>query len=158
MLQLPVSFSIFYGLAFSNLANERDGSPFDPSKVDLAPYLDDAAQILEEYGTENREFSLIRPWLELLIASSHADVRAFGIRGVQGLPDIVLPHPGVDALPIGEWHHVLEYVRQKLYHLDGPMTDEDKARVKREVTISNADVRLEDFRARRSAEGLLDPE
>ena len=55
-------------------------------------------------------------------------------------------------------HHVLEWVRQKLFHLDGPMTEEDKARIKREVKIGGPDISLDEFRARRAAAGLLDPE
>ncbi len=115
-------------------------------------------QFIQENATEHREFSLVRPWLELLIASSNKDVQAFGIGTVQGLSDIVLPHPGIDAAPIEHWHVMLEYVRQTLFHLDGPMTDEEKARVKREVTISGDDITLAEFRAQRAAAGLLDPE
>jgi hypothetical protein len=158
MLEIPVSFSIFYGLAFGHLADLRDYEPFDPSRTELAPYLGGGVQFLEEEGSEHRELSVIRAWLELLIASSNKDVQAFGIDGVQRLADIVLPHPGVDAMPIEEWHHVLEWVRQKLFHLDGPMTAEDKARIKREVTIGGPDITLDEFRARRAAAGLLDPE
>jgi hypothetical protein len=158
MLEIPVSLSICHGLAFCYFADLRDYERFDPSRTELAPYLAGAVQSLEENGTEHRELSVIRAWLELLIASSNKDVQAFGIDGVQGLSDVVLPHPGVDAMPIEEWHHVLEWVRQKLFHLDGPMTAEDKARIKREVKITGSYETVDEFRARRAAAGLLDPE
>jgi hypothetical protein len=76
MLEIPVSFSICHGLAFAYFADLQDYEPFDPSRTELAPYLDGAVQSLEENGKEHRELSVIRAWLELLIASSNKEVRA----------------------------------------------------------------------------------
>ncbi len=152
-LALPLDFFLIYGFAIGDLADTRDVDPFDPSRLsrtELARYLDNGVQFIEEKAEENDELRFVRPWLEFLIASSDADIIALGIDGVGGLSDVILPHPGVDAMPIPEWHHVLEYMRQKLFHLDAPMTEEEKARIKREVTISTES--LEDFRARVRAE------
>jgi hypothetical protein len=152
-LALPLDFFLVYGFALGDLADTLDVDPFDPSRrdrSDLARYLDSGVQFIEEKAEENDELPFIRPWLEFLIASSNADIRALGIDGVGGLSDVILPHPGVGAMPIPEWHHVLEYLRQKLFHLDAPMTEEDKARIKREVTISTES--LDDFRARMRAQ------
>lgn len=146
MLALPLDFFLVYGLAFATLAEYRDADPFDPSREDLGPYLDGGVQFIEEKAEENDELQFVRPWLEFLIASSDADIIALGIDGIGGLSDVILPHPGVDAMPIPEWHHVLEYVRQKIFRLHAPMTEEEKTRVKREVTIT--DESLDDFRAR----------
>ncbi len=148
-LALPLDFSLLYGLALATLAEYQDAAPFDPSREDLGPYLDPGVQFLEEESQDAGEFHLIRPWLELLIASSNADIRALHIGRAQGIADIVLPHPGIDAMPIDEWHHVLDYLRQKLFHLDAPMTEEEKAQIKREVTITTES--LDDFRARMRA-------
>jgi hypothetical protein len=150
MLVLPLDFFLVYGLAFATLAECRDADPFDPSREELGPYLDGGVQFIEEKAEENDELPFVRPWLEFLIASSNADIIAFGIDGVGGLSDVIFPHPGVGAMPIREWHHVLEYLRQKIFHLDAPMTEEEKARIKREVTISTES--LDDFRARMRAE------
>lgn len=150
MLALPLDFSLLYGLALATLAEYQDAAPFDPSREELGPYLDGGVQFLAEEAEEADELPFVRAWLEFLIASSDADIRALHIGRAQGIADIVLPHPGIDAMPIDEWHHVLEYLRQKLFHLDAPMTEEDKARIKREVTISTES--LDDFRARMRAE------
>jgi len=129
---------------------------FDPSSEDLGPYLDGGAMMIEEEAREHREFGIVRPWFEFLIASTDADIKALGIGSAQSIADIVLPHPGIDELPLSEWHHILEWMRHKLFHLDAPMTDDDKARIKREVTIVDDD--LDEFRARMKAAGRLDPE
>jgi hypothetical protein len=152
-LALPLDFFLIYGFAFGDLADTRDADPFDPSRLsraELAAYLDNGVQFIEEKAEENDELPFVRPWLEFIIASSNADIRSFGIEGIDRLADVILPHPGVGAMPIREWHHVLEYLRQKIFHLDAPMTEEEKARIKREVTISTES--LDDFRARMRAE------
>lgn len=124
---MPLKFFLFYVFALGDLADTLDVDPFDRSRLDrsdLARYLDNGVQFIEEKAQENDELRLVRPWLEFLIASSNADIRALGIDGVGGLSDVILPHPGVGALPIRDWHHVLEYLRQKLFHLDAPTTEE----------------------------------
>jgi len=156
MLKISWEFSIKYGLGFSDLADERDYAPFDPSREDLWRYLENGAVSIEEEAREHREFGIVRPWLEFLIASTDLDIKALGIGNAQGISDIVLPHPGVGALPLREWHHILEWMRQRLFHLDRPMTDAEKAQIKREVTI--VDETLAESRARMRAEGRLDPE
>ena len=100
MLQLPLDFFLIYGLALGDLADTLDVDPFDPSRLeraDLAQYLDNGVQFIEEKAEENDELRFVRPWLEFLIASSNADIRALGIDGVGGLSDVILPHPGVGA-------------------------------------------------------------
>lgn len=155
MLRISWEFSINYGLAFSTLANEQDHAPFDPSSEELAPYLEGGAQMIEEEAGEHRELGIVRAWLELLIASSDDDIFALRIGRAASIADIVLPHPGVGALPLAEWHHILQWMRHRLFGL-GPMTAEEKAKVKREVTIVDTD--LAEFRTRMRAEGRLDPE
>lgn len=149
MIEIPLDFSLRYGLYFSTLADEQDYAPFNTTDVDLGRYLDSDAEALEEAAEEEGELDLVRPWLEYLIASNHRDIQALGIEGVRSLPDIVLPHPGVGALPLEQWHHMLEYMRQKVFHLDAPMTEAEKAKVRREVTITTEP--LDAFRARRRA-------
>lgn len=153
MIEIPLAFSIRYGLYFATLADERDASPFNTTDVDLGPYLDSSAADMEEAAREEGEFDLVRPWLEFLISSTHRDIQALGIEGAGSLSNIVLPHPGVGALPLDQWHHMLEYMRQKIFHLDAPMTEAEKASVRREVTITVEP--LDKFRARRRAAGHL---
>jgi hypothetical protein len=154
MLKISWEFSIRYGLAFSTLADEQDYAPFDPSSRDLAPYLGGGAQMIEEDAGEQRELGIVRAWLEFLIASTHDDIYALRVGRAASIPDIVLPHPGVGALPLDEWHHILQWMRHRLFGL-GPMTDDEKAKAKREVTF--VDETLADFRTRMRAEGRLDP-
>lgn len=149
MIEIPLDFSLRYGLCFATLAEEQDVNPFNTTDVDLGPYLDSGASDMEEAADEEGELDLVRPWLEFLIASSNADIRALGIDGVDSVADVVLWHPGVDALPLEQWHHMLEYMRQKVFHLDAPMTEAEKAKVRREVTITTEP--LDAFRARRRA-------
>lgn len=153
MVDIPLDFSIRYGLCFATLADERDADRFNPTDVDLGPYLDSAARDLEDAAREEGEFDLVRPWLEYLISSGHKDIQALGIEDVRSLADIVLSHPGVGAMPINQWHHVLEYMRQKVFKIAAPMTEEEKARARREVTITTEP--LADFRKRRRTEGHL---
>jgi hypothetical protein len=153
MLTIPLAFSLFYGLAFNDLAIEQDYAPFDPSSEDLTPFLENGAAFIEENAREHHERGIVRVWLEFLIASSNTDIAALGF-DVRGISDIVLPHPGVGALPLSEWHHVLQWMRHRLFDLP-PMTDDEKAKVKREVTI--IDEGLPEFRARMKAEGRVDP-
>ena len=86
MLALPLDFSLLYGLALATLAEYQDAAPFDPSREDLGPYLDPGVQFLEEESQDAGEFHLIRPWLEFLIASSNADIRALHIGRPNGSP------------------------------------------------------------------------
>jgi len=153
MLKIGTGFSFRYGIFLGDLADARDASPFDPSGIDLDDYFPGSLTTLEEEARGAGEFSIIRPWLELLIACSWRDLQAMNIPYLSSHADITLPHPGIDAMPEDEWRHVLEYMRQKLFHLDKPMTDDEKARVKREVTF--VDESLEDFRKRMRAEGRL---
>lgn len=155
MLNIPLAFSIFYGLAFGELAEGQDHAPFDSENVDVTPYLENGAVFIEENASEHRELGIVRAWLEFLLASTHADVRALAIGRAQSIADIVLPIPGAGGLRLDEWHHILQWMRHRLFGLP-PMTDEEKANAKREVTI--IDEPLADFRARMRAEGHLDPE
>ena len=157
MLKISVDFSIRYGMYFGGLADELDAAPFNPTDVDLDDYLAGGADTLEEEARDAREFSIVRPWLEFLIASTDQDIRDLHIPNFKKIADVVLQHPGVGAMPPDQWEHVLEYMRQKIFHLDKPMTPEEKAAVRREVTLT--DESLDEFRTRLRAEGRLpDPE
>jgi len=153
MLKIATGFSSRYGIFLGGLADALDAAPVNTTDVNLDDYFPGALEDLEDEAREAGEFSLIRPWLELLIACSKKDLQEIGIPYVRSYSDVTLPHPGIGALPEAQWRHVFEYMRQKLFHLDKPMTDEEKARVKREVTF--VDESLEDFRKRMRAEGRL---
>jgi len=153
VLKIATGFSLWYGLYLGDLADARDAGHFNPTDVDLDEYFPGSLETLAEAARAAGEFSIVRPWLELLIACSEKELAAMGIPYLGGHADITLPHPGIDAMPERQWRHVFEYMRQKLFHLDKPMTEEEKARVKREVTF--VDESLEDFRNRMRAEGRL---
>jgi hypothetical protein len=151
--EIPLDFSESYGLHFSWFAIQRDSERFDVMKVDLERYLDGCAWALEQEAREEGEFDLLRPWLEYLIASDNKSILALGIECVGGLSDLILIHPGIDTLTIPQLHHVLEWVRQRLFKLDKPMTEAEKERVRREVKLTFEP--LDEFRARRRAAGHL---
>lgn len=151
--EIPLDFSLSYGIQFASLAEPREYEWFDPLKVDLAPYLDACVSGLEANAREEGEFDLLRPWLEYLIASDDKSILALGIENVFGLSDLVLIHPGIGTLTIPQLHHVLEWVRQRLFKLDQPMTEAEKERVRREVKLTFEP--LDEFRARRRAAGHL---
>ena len=153
MLKIATGFSLRYGIFLGDLADAQDAAPCNPTDVDLDAYFPGSLATLEEEARKAGEFSIIRPWLELLIACSEDDLSGMGITYLHSYGDITLPHPGIDAMPERQWRHVFEYMRQQLFHLDNPMTEEEKARVKREVTF--VDESLEDFRKRMRAEGRL---
>jgi hypothetical protein len=157
MLSISVEFSLLYGHHLAFFIALQDAEPFDPRKADLGYSLDGAAETIEEDARDAREFSLIRPWLELLISCSSSDVRNFGIPGVHRLSDAIAPLPGAGGMPDDNWEFVLEYIRQRIFKLDAAMTSLEKVRAKADLALSNET--LEEFRARMRREGRLpDPE
>jgi hypothetical protein len=153
MLKIATDFSIRYGIFLAYLADSMDGDPCDLTTENVADFFPGTLETLEEDARAAGEFSVIRPWLELLIACSSKDLQAMGIPDVRSHADITLPHPGIGGMPKDQWRTVFEYMRQTLFHLDAPMTEEEKARVKREVTFVTES--LEDFRKRMRDEGRL---
>ncbi len=155
-LRLSIGFTSRYGnILLSTLDLKKDADYFTVTADNVARYLDGSIVNVEDEAREAGEFAFIRPMLEFLIASTRSEIQALRIGSVQDWGDLTLSGAVLGGMLDEEWMLVFEYARQKLFGLDSPMTEDEKRKVKQEVTIIEES--LEDFRARMRAEGRIEP-
>ena len=152
-LKLGIGFTSLYGIhLLANLDMHMDADHFNVTSHNVGAYLDGYIEHVADEARQAGELHFIRPMFEFLIACSRDEIKALQIGDVQNWGDVTFGGAVICGMSDDEWKLIFEYTRQRLFGLP-PMTDDEKRKVKEEVTI--IDESLDDFRARMRAEGRL---